>query len=328
MINFKQLEAIYWLRELHSFQRVADRIHVTQPAVSARIAVLEEAINARLVDRRPTGISLTSLGREVADHAERLILQRDVMLDQVRRERKTSLRVAMVGPVMHTWGPLFRRRVKEDAPHLSVEFSAGSNVQIERDVQAGAADLAFVSLLPTAIVPSTQFSVEYDIGWIGTPEFVDTLPEPATLGELGSCDLVLYPPTSPLFSPVTDAIREMSGQRHFANSLSSILDMLRLGYGISAIPVSAALEDIKTGHLSQVQTIENMRPLTVYCAHVSRQRQKQANTVLEIAESAAQDFAAQPSSAMQFIAGQARTGASEADASTRKSAGPEAPPIG
>lgn len=328
MVNFKQLEAIYWLRELNSFQQVADRINVTQPAVSARIVALEAAINARLVNRRPTGVSLTSLGLEVAEHAERLILQRDVMLEQLRRDRKSSLRVSMVGPVMNTWGPLLRKRLQNLEPDLAVEFSFGSNVQIERDVQAGAADLAFVSLLPSTTLPTTQFSVKYDIGWIGAPKLLSRLPRPATLADLGSCDLVLYPPTSPLFSPVADVMPQASGPRHFANSLSSILDMLRLGFGISAIPVSAALNDIETGRLARVETVVKMRSLTVYCAHVSKQKQKQAAVVLAHAESAAKEFAALPNSAMQFIAGQARTGASAESALSRKRAGPETPPTG
>jgi DNA-binding transcriptional LysR family regulator len=308
MINFKQLEAIYWLRELHSFQKVADRIHKTQPAVSARISSLEEVIGSRLVDRLPTGIKLTSLGREVADHAERLILQRNVMLEDVRRDSKASLRIACVGQVMQTWGPYLRNRLQVDAPHLSVEFSFGTNIQIESDIRSGAADLAFMTLNPTKTLLSTYFSVEYDIGWFGATEFVKNLPKPATPSDLGSCDLVLFPPTSPLFSPMTDAMSNMSGPRHFANSLPSILTMLKLGYGISAIPVSVALDDIETGDLAQITTVEKLRPLIVYCAHVSQQKKKQAAIVLEIAELAAQDFAMQPNSAMKYVPGQTPTG--------------------
>jgi DNA-binding transcriptional LysR family regulator len=303
MVNFKQLEAIYWLRELNSFQKVADRLHVTQPAVSTRIATLEEVIDARLVDRNPTGISLTNLGREVADHAERLILQRDAMLNQVRRDRKNTFRVALVGPILHTWGPDFKARLSARLLDLSIEFTVGSNVQIERDIRAGAVDFAFLSLLPQEDQPSTSFSVAYKIGWIGAPEIVETLPQPASKKDLGSKDLVLYPPTSPLFSPVAHHLPKVTGLRHFANSLSTILDMLRCGYGLSAIPTAVVRQDIELNKLKVAVTKDEIKPLIVYCLTATRRRQNEAKAVLEIAAESAREYAALVGDDMKFIEG-------------------------
>ena len=56
-MNFKQIEAFYWLTQLHNHQRVADHLGLTQPAVSARIAGLEDMLNAQLIDRASAGFS-------------------------------------------------------------------------------------------------------------------------------------------------------------------------------------------------------------------------------------------------------------------------------
>jgi len=292
MINFKQLEALYWLRELGSFQRVADRLHVTQPAVSARVATLEEAVGARLVDRGPAGVTLTRLGLEAADHAERLIVGRDAMLEAVRRDRQTVLRIAAVGPVMHTWGAHLKRMIRDEEPSLAVEFSIGSNVQIERDIRAGAVDLAFLALLPGSVMPAARLSMDYAIAWIASPEVAAAVPQPADTDDLAACERVLYPPTSPLYSPVPDLLSRTGSPRHFANSLSSILDLLRLGFGISAIPAAVARTDIAAGRLQRIQTCAPIPPLSVYCAHVVRQRERQADKVLALAERAIREAAA------------------------------------
>lgn len=292
MVNFKQLEALYWLRELGSFQRVADRIHVTQPAVSARIATLEESTGVQLVDRSASSLQLTRQGEAVAGYAERLITMRDAMLESVRGNEQTMLRVGMVGPAALTWGPDLRRLVAEHTPELRVEFTVGSSVQIERDVRSGALDLTFASLLPGDSLPAAAFSVEYEVDWLGTPELVNKLPVPASMADLGHSELILYPPTSPLYSPVQSILGTRfanSGARHFANSLSTILDMMRLGYGLSAVPVAVAEQDIRSGVLMRVTTRERIRPLIVYCAHQSRQRRSTTNMVLELAKAAVQD---------------------------------------
>lgn len=162
MIQFKQLEAIFWLRELGSFQKAADKLKVTQPAVSTRIATLEELVGARLVERNPSGLALTNLGQELAEHAEKIIRQRDVMLERVHRDRRTSLRVAAVGPIMFTWGPILKARLAQEMPATKVEFTIGSNVQIERDIRADAVDIAILSMRPKDEPTSTAFSVSYN----------------------------------------------------------------------------------------------------------------------------------------------------------------------
>jgi DNA-binding transcriptional LysR family regulator len=291
MVNFKQLEALYWLRELGSFQRVADRIHVTQPAVAARIAMLEESTGVLLVDRSTSALPLTREGEAIANYAERLITIRDAMLESVKRDEKTMLRLAMVGPVAQTWGPDLRKLIAEHAPELRVEFTVGSTVQIERDVRAGTIDLAFMSLLHGDSLPLTPFSVEYEVGWMGTPEMVGRLPAPASMADIGRSELILYPPTSPLYSPVQSTLGERTandGGRHFANSLSTILDMLRLGYGLSAIPVAVAKKDISAGVLMQVETTKKIKPLTVFCAHQARHRKATTDLLVELAKTAVQ----------------------------------------
>ena len=296
MINFKQLETLYWLRELGNFQRVADRIHITQPAVSARIATPEEATGVQLVDRSASTLQLTRQGEGIANYAEQLITMRDAMLESVRGDQKTMLRVGMVGPVALTWGPDFRKLIAEHAPELTVDFTVGSSVQIERDVRAGALDLTFVSLLPGDSLPAGVFCVEYEVGWLGTPELVRQLPVPASMADLGHSELILYPPTSPLYSPVQSILGEQfanCGARHFANSLSTIMDMLRLGYGLSAIPVAVASQDINAGVLMRVITTERIKPLIVCCAHQSRQRRATTDLVLELAKTAVQERAAE-----------------------------------
>ena len=51
------------LAELGHMTRAAGELHLTQPAVSAQLARLEEELGQQLFDRTPRGMELTEAGR-------------------------------------------------------------------------------------------------------------------------------------------------------------------------------------------------------------------------------------------------------------------------
>ena len=56
-----------------SFVRAAERLHVTQTAVSARVRTLEDAIGARLFVRNKAGASLTTAGEQFVRYATMMV---------------------------------------------------------------------------------------------------------------------------------------------------------------------------------------------------------------------------------------------------------------
>ncbi|MEB3047450.1 LysR family transcriptional regulator [Rhizobium mulingense] len=53
-----------------SFGRAANRLHITQPAISLRISGLEEELGVKLFDRLNGSIQLTAKGLELLAYAE------------------------------------------------------------------------------------------------------------------------------------------------------------------------------------------------------------------------------------------------------------------
>lgn len=304
MISLKQLEALYWVRELGSYQKAADRISVTQPAISARISAMEDMLGVQLIDRHAGGLGLTRLGIELAEHADKMLLMNESVLETLRRNHKSRIRIALVAVSSLTWGPAMLKAARQ-IEDLTVEVMVGSNIQINREINSGIADLAFLAAQPQEDPPNLQFSVDYAIGWVGAPQFAPPDGQPLDIKDLRQSDLILYPPNSPLYSPsqsVLSASPKQTGVRHFANSLSTICDMLRQGYGISAMPLAVVINDINSGRLVQIPTTQSTKPLRVHCAHISRQRKSSAMRVLNLAERAAKDFCAAHPETAEFVA--------------------------
>ncbi|MCP2257528.1 DNA-binding transcriptional regulator, LysR family [Streptoalloteichus tenebrarius] len=69
MITLRQMEYLVTVVEQGSFTRAAELLHVTQPALSHQMRVLERAVGAPLLERLPRSVRLTPTGRALLPHA-------------------------------------------------------------------------------------------------------------------------------------------------------------------------------------------------------------------------------------------------------------------
>ncbi|PCI29700.1 MAG: LysR family transcriptional regulator [SAR324 cluster bacterium] len=76
-MNLESLQALVTAAELNSFSLAAEKLHLTQPAVSKRIATLETHLGKRLFDRIGRKIYLTEAGKTLLPHAYRIIGEAD-----------------------------------------------------------------------------------------------------------------------------------------------------------------------------------------------------------------------------------------------------------
>jgi len=80
-MDIPSLQAFLAVAETGSFSRAAERIYLTQPAVSKRIQALERELDARLFDRFGRSIHLTEAGTALRDRAGQLLKD----MEDVRR---------------------------------------------------------------------------------------------------------------------------------------------------------------------------------------------------------------------------------------------------
>ena len=84
-MELRRLRHLIAVAEHGNFGRAAAAVYLTQPALSRSIQALEAEVGATLVDRRPSGVELTEIGRLVLRHAVELDaaagdLDRDIRL--------------------------------------------------------------------------------------------------------------------------------------------------------------------------------------------------------------------------------------------------------
>lgn len=77
--NVRQLEVFLEVADRLSFSRAAERLFLTQPAVSRYIKELEQSIGASLFGHRKRNLSLTDAGQSLQQHARRVLAQIEEM---------------------------------------------------------------------------------------------------------------------------------------------------------------------------------------------------------------------------------------------------------
>ncbi len=150
-----QLRHLIALAETGSFSRAAERVHLTQPALSRSIQTLEEELGAPLFDRIGRRAELTPVGREILERARLLVLDAQDLQDRARataRGRTGKLRVGMgSGPAALLMTPLLLQ-VAATRPQWRVEVARGATELLVQRLRARTLDALVVDLrsLPAA----------------------------------------------------------------------------------------------------------------------------------------------------------------------------------
>lgn len=126
-----------------NFVGAAERLHVTQSTVSARIKAIEVALGARLLLRGRGGAELTPAGRRFLRHAKTLVCtleqaQHDVGLPEGFRGSLTLAgRIALWEGFLPAWADWMRQR----APDISLRLGIGFEEGMMQDLVQGAIDI-------------------------------------------------------------------------------------------------------------------------------------------------------------------------------------------
>ena len=129
-----------------SFVNAAERLHVTQTAVSARVRTLEEQVGAKLFVRNKAGATLTPAGEQFTRYASMLVQVWERARHQVAVPPGRQS-VLTIGCEISLWDPLlldWLLWMRTAAPHLALRTEVGFPSDLIDRVASGMLDIAVV----------------------------------------------------------------------------------------------------------------------------------------------------------------------------------------
>ncbi|WP_295470317.1 LysR family transcriptional regulator [uncultured Pseudomonas sp.] len=242
-MDLANLNAFLAVAETGSFSGAGERLHLTQPAISKRIAGLEQQLDVRLFDRLGREVSLTEAGRALLPRAYQILN----VLDDTRRAltnltgqiggRLTLATSHHIGlhrlpPVLRTFTRLY--------PQVALDIQFLDSEIAYDEILHGRAELAVITL-----APEPHGLVRAVAVWDDPLDFVAAPEHPlANSGPMNLEDIVRYPAVFPggntFTHHIVSGLCEARGLKPdiamSTNYLETIKMMVSIGLAWSVLP--------------------------------------------------------------------------------------------
>ncbi len=266
MLDLRTLEIFYWVVKLGGFGRAAEKLHTTQPAVSARIAQMEQGFGVRLLERdRNRRITPTPKGIALLAQVERMLaLQAEIVAGLTDRGgMEGTVRVGVSETLVHTWLNRLIRRLHDAHPRAVLDVTVDLSGRLLDALRAGEIDVALMLSPGPAPDLRSVALCDYPLAWAASPS-LDLPDGTLDLAGLAAWPIITYArPTLP-HQALLDlfARADLPPPRLFANSsLAAMLRMAQDGVGICVVPEIVLDRELRDGTLRRVATSAALPPL-------------------------------------------------------------------
>ena len=292
ILDTQSLQAFLAVAESNSFSRAAEQLHLTQPAVSKRIATLEAQIGARLFDRIGRRVTLTEAGQVLLPRARQIL----VMVDDSRRALSNlegqvagSLTLATSHHVgLHRLPPLLKDYTRTH-PEVRLDLRFLDSEQAYQGVLDGELEIAVVTLSPH---PDPQLDVvpiwNDRLCFVCAPDHPLTQHGRLTLPDLCRYDAVLPGPmtfTRSLIESRFAAAGLSLSVGLSTNYLETLKMMASIGLGWSLLPqrlIDGELHELSVEHPAIQRQLG-------YVVHRSRTLSNATRAMLKLLNAASDD---------------------------------------
>ncbi|KIT17980.1 LysR family transcriptional regulator [Jannaschia aquimarina] len=248
-LNFEQIRTFVQVVRSGGIGRAADVLHLTQPAVTARIRGLETQLGAQLFTREARGMRLTKRGELLLRHAERL----DALADAIERDVidpeaiEGLLRIGASETIAQTWLPDFVEAIHRRWPRLTIELDVDVTIALRERLLEGRLDLGLL-LGPLSHAGIDNVALpDVPLAWCAAAGSAVERPDLLLAKPIVSFSRVTRP-----FRELVEALRENLGGAPSpfpSASLSAALRLIERGLCVGAMPAPMVAEGIARGTL-------------------------------------------------------------------------------
>lgn len=271
-MNTRFLEALVWVARLGSFRAAADRLHLTQAAISSRIASLEDGFGKRLFDRDMREVRLTSAGRLLLGHAERMLAQERQMHSELQASAVISgvVRIGVVETIVHTWLVDLLGALQEACPTVEIELTAEPTQRLHDQLRRGQLD---VTLQSDPVIGENIYNRgigNMPLVWIGPPDA--DVSAARSVAHLVEMPLITMTRGSQPHLALLEACRRAGVHHrtlHCVGSIAAIVRLVRAGLGVALMPRAPVRTELENALLRMIPCSDPLCPLPLVVSHAA-----------------------------------------------------------
>ncbi len=280
-MDLTQLRAFVTVAREGNLTRAAQRLHLTQPAVSLQIKSLQISLNVQLFARTPNGMVLTDDGAKLLPLAERVMACSGEFQQAARSLHSTLSGKLSIGTILDPEFirlGAFLKRLVENYPHISTQLQQGMSGWVQQQIKNGLLDAGyFLGSAGRGYHSQTLTTFSYSIvapqGW-----------KHRVLGKnwdaLATLPWIWAPPESVhnrLLTKVFAGYKTSPQKVALVDQEASMLDLVKSGVGLSLVRESIALREAHTHGLVIADRVSVTTELCFICLTKRRHEAAIAN---------------------------------------------------
>ena len=291
-MNLRFVEAFYWVASLKSISRAAEKLFLTQSAMSSRIATLEEELGILLLDRRDKQFKLTIAGARFLVYAQKLLdLQREVKAEMgAGAPMAVSMRIGAIESVLHSWLIPWLEKLRADHPGLELELTVETTPILLEQIERGTLDLVFAVLPASADGVRNHALPVMEMAFVGNPQLHKK--RNYRLDELAEIELLTFQKGSQPHVTLLDLFKQnrMEPKKvHAISSISAMVQLVQGGFGVALLPRAAVQRLTGFASLKLLTFDGKLKALPIHASY----RTDPTSSSVEIVVKSALDFAAE-----------------------------------
>jgi DNA-binding transcriptional LysR family regulator len=255
--TLRQLVTFHTLARLGSVSRTAEELHLTQPAVSLQLGILEESAGTPLLARGARGVRLTESGEVLAQYAGRILAlwgeASEAMAAQCGQVAGT-LRVGVVTTAEYLLPQLLLEFAR---PHsqVGVKLSVGNRAEIVAQLAQQDIDLAIMGRPPAELRVDAAPFARHPMAFVAAPEHPLMARPALSLADVGEVNLLVRERGSGTRTTVEQLFKTAGVEMKLGAETSSneaIKQMCAAGFGVAFISLHACVLELQAGMLVQL----------------------------------------------------------------------------
>ena len=264
-LNYNHLRYFWAVAHEGNLTRTAEKLNVSQSALSIQIRKLEAQVGHALFERRGKQLILTEAGRVALDHADTIFAAGDELMGTLKDQSGTIRRVIRVG-ALATLSRNFQLgflRPVVSLPDVEVVLRSGRLADLLRELEALRLDVVLVNQVPHRDAATPWIShklADQQVSLVGSPRRVAGS---AGIVELLSNNPIILPSLESSVRTGFDALASRLGVRPRIAAEVDDMAMLRLmareDVGLAVVPPIVVNDELANGLLIEASKLPGLQ---------------------------------------------------------------------
>ncbi len=252
-MNIECLKYFQKIAKIKSISKVANKSHISQPALSQQIQKLEESLGKKLFIRSNKGVNLTNAGEIVLKYADNIVRTYDKMILDLKDEEKKEIKIEGEFSIATYCLPCALVSMQKKFPSHDYNLISSTSDKIEQDVLNDICEIGFITR-PTREKELISEDVINEKVILISPNNYD-LPEKIELKDILEHKLIILKDSCIIKENLRDALADIGYSFNDLDIIAkletteAIKTLVQKGYGAAFVPYNSVKEEYSTEEL-------------------------------------------------------------------------------